>query len=347
MGVNLKDLIVKKEISVSDLKGKILVIDAYNNLYQYLTTIRRIDGSVLTDKHGHVTSHLIGLFSRTTTLMEQGVKVAFVFDGKAPEIKQKTWEKRTALKQEASLKFRAAEEAGDIKEMHKYAARTAILTKEMIADAKEVITALGLPIIQAPSEGEAQTSHMVKRGDAYASVSQDYDNLIFGCPLLVRNLSVEGKRKRAGKLAYTVVKPELIVLAEVLKELQINLEQLRVVALLIGTDYNPGGVKGIGPKTALKLVKEHEHDPASLFEKVEWDKYSPDLSWEELLKTIETIPVTDDYTLEWKPINDKKLYHLLVEEHDFGEERVKKKMESLLLQTKAMAQKGLKSFFVF
>mgnify|MGYP001559744608 FL=1 len=110
MGVNFKDFMVKKEISLSGLKGKILVIDAYNNLYQYLTTIRSIDGTVLTDKHGHVTSHLIGLFSRTTSLMEQGVHVAFVFDGKAPEIKQKTWEKRTAIKQEASLKLKVAQE---------------------------------------------------------------------------------------------------------------------------------------------------------------------------------------------------------------------------------------------
>ena len=345
MGVNLKYFIVKKEISLSDLRGKILVIDAYNNLYQYLTTIRSIDGSVLTDKQGHVTSHLIGLFSRTTTLMEQGLKVAFVFDGKAPEIKHKTWEKRTAIKQEASLKLKVAEEAGDVGEMRKYAARTAILTKEMVADAKEVITALGLPIIQAPSEGEAQTSYMVKNGDAYASVSQDYDNLIFGCPLLIRNLSLEGKRKKAGKLAYTIVKPELISLKDVLAELQVDLEQLIVIALLIGTDYNPGGIKGIGPKTALKLVKEYKHDFDSLFQNVQWDTFNPEVSWKELRDTIRNIPITDNYALEWKPLHEQKLYHLLVEEHDFSEERVKKKIESLQQQAKAMAQKGLGSFF--
>ena len=205
MGLQFKDLVVKKEIAIKDLDGKILAVDANNNLYQYLTTIRAIDGSALTDSNGRVTSHLIGLFSRTTALMEQGLKLVFVFDGKAPEIKKKTWEKRTAIKKEASLKLKEAEKAGDVEGMRKFSSRTVILDKEMIEDAKNVIRALGLPIVQAPSEGEAQTSYMVKKGDAYASVSQDFDNLIFNCPKLIRNLSIAGKRKKAGKFAYTTV----------------------------------------------------------------------------------------------------------------------------------------------
>ena len=139
MGLQFKELIVKKEISIQDLRGKILAVDAHNNLYQYLTTIRSADGSVLTDKHGNVTSHLIGLFNRTTSLMEQGLKLIFVFDGKPPEIKRKTWEKRAEIKKEASLKLKEAEEAGKIEEMRKFAARTAVLTKDMIEDAKKVI----------------------------------------------------------------------------------------------------------------------------------------------------------------------------------------------------------------
>src|SRR3989344_2992710 len=257
MGLNFKELIVKQEISIKDLYGKVLAIDSMNLLYQFLTTIRGPDGSVLTDKNGHVTSHLIGLFSRTTSLMESGLKLVFVFDGKPPEIKAKTWEKRKRIKQEASLKLKLAQEEDNLEDMKKFAARTSILTKEMIHDAQELIQALGLPIVQAPSEGEAQTAYMVKTGKAYASISQDYDNLIFGCPLLIRNLSLEGKRKKAGTLGYTVVKPEAIYLQDVLKHLSLNLDQLIVLAILVGTDYNPGGVKGIGPKTGLKLLKEH------------------------------------------------------------------------------------------
>ena len=116
MGLNFKDLVIKKEISISDLHGKVLAIDSMNLLYQFLTTIRSPDGTPLTDKKGHVTSHLIGLFSRTATLMEQGLKLVFVFDGKAPEIKQKTWEKRTQVKKEAFLKMKEAEEQDNLQE---------------------------------------------------------------------------------------------------------------------------------------------------------------------------------------------------------------------------------------
>ncbi len=345
MGLNFKDLVVKKEISISDLKGKVLAVDAMNMLYQFLTTIRSADGSVLTDRKGRVTSHLIGLFSRTTVLMEQGLKLVFVFDGKAPEIKQKTWEKRTAVKKEAFLKLKEAEQQGDVESMRKFAARTAVLTKEMREDAKEVIKALGLPIVQAPSEGEAQTAHMAKNGDAYASVSQDYDNLIFGCPLLVRNLSIEGRRKKAGKFAYQKVNPEFISLQEVLDNLGLNLDQLIVLAILVGTDYNPGGVKGIGPKTGLKLLKEHGKNFEKIFTEVEWNKHYPDLEWTKVFETIRNMPVTDDYEMEWKKVDEKKLLKLLVEEHDFSEERVRMKLDKLKEAQKGMEQKGLKNFF--
>jgi flap endonuclease-1 len=345
MGLQFKDLVVREEISARNLKDKILAVDSMNLLYQFLTTIRGMDGSALTDSKGRVTSHLIGLFSRTTSLMEQGLKLVFVFDGKAPDIKKKTWEKRTAIKQEAAKLFQKAEEEQNLGDMRKFASRTVILDKDMIRDAKNVITALGLPIVQAPSEGEAQTAYMVKNGTCYASVSQDYDNLIFGCPTLVRNLSIDGKRKRAGKFAYQKVSPEMIKLDDVLKKLELNLEQLIVLAILVGTDYNPGGVKGIGPKTALKLMKEHGDNFDKIFEEVKWKEFYPDLEWQEVFDTIKHIPVTDDYKLEWKNIDEEALIHLLVEEHGFSLERVKSKLEKLNGVKDKLSQKGLSSFF--
>lgn len=345
MGLQFKDIITKNEIAIKDLKDKILVVDSMNLLYQFLTTIRSADGSVLTDAQGRPTSHLIGLFSRTTALMEEGLKLAFVFDGKAPEIKYKTWEKRTSIKKEASLKLKEAEEAGDLEEMKKYASRTSVLTKEMVEEAQKLLTALGLPVIQAPSEGEAQTAYMVQQGSAYAAVSQDYDSLIFGCPLLVRNLSIAGKRKKTGKLAYQTVKPETIVLQDVLKNLDLTLDQLIVLAILVGTDYNPGGVKGIGPQKGLKLLKEFNTDFDALFAKVEWGTYYPDLSWKEVFDTIKDIPVTDKYELEWGPVDVPKVMDLLVTEHGFSEERVRTKMDLLIQLQKASSQKGLGSFF--
>jgi len=285
------------------------------------------------------------LFSRTTALMEEGLKLAFVFDGKAPEIKRRTWEKRAEVKKEASLKLKEAEEEGNVEEMRKFASRTAVLTKDMVQEAKNLLEALGLPVIQAPSEGEAQASYMVKKGHAYAAVSQDYDCLMFGCPLLVRNLSIAGKRRKTGTLAYQTVKPETIELKEFLQNLTLTLDQLIVLAILIGTDYNPGGIKGIGPKNALKLLKEFGTDFDALFVKVAWNTFYPDLSWKEVFNTIKDISTTDNYELKWKAINEDEVYRLLVKEHNFGEERVKNKLEALREVNKKLGQKGLGSFF--
>ncbi len=345
MGLKIKDIIVKEEISIRDLNKKIVAIDAMNMLYQFLTTIRQPDGKALTNSKGKVTSHLIGLFSRTTNFMEKGLKPIFVFDGKAPDIKIKTWEKRRELKKEASLKLQEAEEAGDIEAMKKFAGRTVKLDKEMIEDAKRLIKSLGIPVVQAPSEGEAQTAYMVKTGVAYASISQDYDNLIFGCPLLVRNLSVEGKRKKVGKFAYKTVKPEIIKLEEVLKELGIDRDQLIILAILVGTDYNPDGIKGIGQKKALKLIKEHENNLDKMFEVVEWEKHYPEISWKQIFDTIKNMPVIDVKELEWQKINDEEVISLLVDDYEFGRDRVESKLDKLRKQQNELKQTGLNSFF--
>ncbi len=345
MGLIIRDLIVKEEINLADLSGKIIAIDSMNMLYQFITTIRGPNGTMLTDNNGHPTSHLIGLFNRTVTFLEHGIKPIFIFDGKAPEIKRKTWEKRSAIKAEALLKLKEAELTGDEDDIKKYAVRTAILTKEMCADAKIVIAALGCPILQAPSEGEAQTAHLVKIGKAYASISQDYDNLIFGCPRLIRNLSSEGKRKKPGTLAYEPIKPEMIMLEKVLSNLKLTLEQLQILAIIIGTDYNPGGIKGIGPKKALKLLHEHGTNYPAIFDKVEWASQYPDLSWKDLLITIQTIPVTSDGEFEWKSWDQNELIELLVHQHNFSMDRVRARLEKLKNTKKEKTQTGLNKFF--
>lgn len=345
MGLNFRELVVKKEISLKDLADKTLAIDTFNLLYQFLTTIRNRDGSLFTDSQNQVTSHLIGLFNRTTKLMELGIKPIFVFDGKPPEIKQKTKEIRAEAKRQAQLKYKEAEEAGKTEEMYKFSARTAVLTSQMIEEAKGLINLLGCPTIQAPSEGEAQCANLVKKGKADYAVSQDYDSLIFGCPALVRNLSVEGKRKKPDKFSYQTVQPEIILLSDVLNNLGVDLDQLRVLAILVGTDYNPGGIKGIGPKTALKLVKESPSDFEAIFQKVNWMEEFPDLDWKEIFYTIKQMPLAEVPALEWKKINKERLTEFLVKRHDFSEERVKAKIKKIGEKTEEKQQKGLNSFF--
>ncbi len=344
MGIAITDLLKTKEISFENLKNKKLAIDTFNMLYQFLSTIRQRDGSLLTDSNGNVTSHLVGLFARTTNLMEKGLKLAFVFDGEAPDLKQEERERRKAAKQEAQRKYEQAVDEEDLGAMKKYASRTSVLTSEMIDEAKELITALGLPVIQAASEGEAQASYMVKKADVYAIVSQDVDSLLFGAPLLVRNLSISGKRKKVNSLSYISAKPELIDLGENLNILGIDRDQLIALAMLVGTDYNKGGIKGIGPKNALKIVKQYNKDFDSMFKEVKWDDFFS-LEWKEIYYLIKKMKVSDDYKLEWKDIDEKKIFELLVEKHEFSRERVEKGLSKLLKNQKSREQKGLKDFF--
>jgi len=344
MGVAIIDILKTKELSFEELKNKKIAIDAFNILYQFLSTIRQRDGSLLTDSNGNITSHLVGLFARTTNLMEKGIKLAFVFDGEVPELKEEERERRKAIKQEAQRKYELAVEKKDIEAMKKFAARTSVLTKEMVQEAKDLISALGLPVIQAPSEGEAQASFMVKKNKAFAVVSQDVDALIFGAPLLIRNLSISGRRKKADSLSYATVKPELIDLSENLNILGIDQDQLIVLGMLVGTDYNKGGIKGIGPKNALKLVKNYKKDFDELFKQVKWNEYF-NFGWKDVYYLIKKMKVTDNYKLRWEELDVEKIIKLLVEKHDFSRERVEKGLAKLLKNNKSKQQKGLKDFF--
>ncbi|MCK5282291.1 MAG: flap endonuclease-1 [Nanoarchaeota archaeon] len=344
MGVNISELLSKKEIDVASLRDKIIAIDAHLFLYQFLTTIRQRDGSLLMDSQGRITSHLSGLFSRNSKLMQQGLRLAYVFDGKAPELKMKERERRRKLKEEAGVKYKEAKAKEDIDEMKKYAARTTRLTGEMIEEAKKLLFAMGIPVIEAPSEGEAQAAHMVKNDKAYTVASQDSDSLLFGSPKLLRNLSLAGKRKKTNRLAFETIKPELVNLSDILNNLGIDQDQLIALGMLVGTDFNEGGIKGIGPKNAIKLVKKHNNDFDSLFNEVKWDNYF-EYPWTDVYYLFKKMPVNDDYSLEWKDIDTDKVYELLVEEHDFSEERVNSTLDKLKQEKEKQTQKGLGEFF--
>ncbi len=344
MGTKIFQLIESKEINLKDLAGKKIAIDAHMYLYQFLTTIRQRDGTLLKDSKGQVTSHLVGLFSRTAKMLEHNIKPCFVFDGKPPELKTKERQRRKEIKIQAAKKYDKAMKDEDIDAMKKYASMTTRLTTEMIQEAKELIKALGLPVIQAPSEGEAQAAYMVKKGDVYALSTNDADALLFGVPKLIKNLSVSGKRKKPGQLAYKTVKPELIEISKILNLLGIDQDQLIVIAILVGTDYNYGGIKGIGPKKALKLIKEHGKDFDKVFEQAKWNEFF-DIGWKIIFDLIKNMPTTDDYTLEWKEVDLEAIKHILHSKHDFTEERINNTLKKLKTKEKDKKQQGLNKFF--
>ncbi|NPA86720.1 MAG: flap endonuclease-1, partial [Candidatus Diapherotrites archaeon] len=222
MGVPLGPVIPKREVELSELSTKFLAVDAYNTLYQFISVIRQPDGTPLMDSKGRITSHLSGLFYRTIKLLENGIRVAYVFDGVPPEFKKRELEERAEKREEAERKWEEALRRGDIEEARKYATQASRLEKQMVEDAKRLLDAMGIPYVQAPSEGEAQAAYMAAKGDVWASASQDYDSLLFGTPRLVRNLAITGKRKLPGRKVYVDVKPEVIELQEVLKSLGID-----------------------------------------------------------------------------------------------------------------------------
>ncbi|MFC1741220.1 flap endonuclease-1 [Nanoarchaeota archaeon] len=344
MGVNFKDITVRKETSIQALSGKKLVVDGNNILYQFLSTIRQPDGTPLTDSKGDITSHLNGLFHRTTKLMQFGIRLAFVFDGKPPELKRAESERRAGLKKEAARQYDAAKQEGDVDRMKKFGMRTSRLTKEMIAEAIQLLEALGIPVVRAKSEGEAQAAHMVKKGEVYAEISQDYDCLLFGVPRMIQNLTISERKKKKDKLSYETVKPQILALEDNLKHIGITNDQLIALGMLVGTDYNIGGIKGIGPKKALDLIKQHDDDFGTLFETVKWDEYF-DYSWKEVFNLFKDMPVDTDYELEWKEIDHHGVVSLLCDRHDFSRQRVEDTLAKLDKAQAKLSQKGLGDFF--
>ena len=344
MGVAITDLLERKTVSFSELRGKLLMVDGPLWCYQFLTTLRGPDGKPLTNSKGEVTSHLMGLFSRVTALLREGIHLAFCFDGVVPDLKLAERERRAGLKKEAEKLLKEAEDAGDDEGVRKYASRTVRLTSEMLADVKKLLVALGIPVIDAPAEAEAQASHIVKRGDAYAVATNDADALLFGSPLVLRNLSMAGRRKKTNKLSYEMIEPELITLKGTLAALDVNQDQLIALGMLVGTDFNIGGIKGIGPKKGLVLVKEHKDDFDALFSSLNWDSFF-DISWKTVFDQIKEMPVSDEYSLEVGELDADAVRELLIERYEFSSERVESTLTKLEKELKARSQKGLGEFF--
>ncbi|ASJ10986.1 flap structure-specific endonuclease [Thermococcus sp. P6] len=337
MGVQIGELVPRREIELKNLHGRKVAVDAFNAIYQFLSTIRQRDGTPLMDSRGRITSHLSGLFYRNINLMEAGIKPAYVFDGEPPEFKRREIERRREARREAEEKWYEALETGNLEEAKKYAMRSTRVNETLINDSKRLLELMGIPVVQAPSEGEAQAAYMAARGSVYASASQDYDSLLFGAPKLVRNVTITGRRKLPGKNVYVEVKPELIVLEEVLRELGIDREKLIELAILVGTDYNPGGVKGIGPKKALSIVK-NSRDPLGKYRDGEVDLYA-------IKEFFLNPPVTDDYELRWREPDEEGILKFLCDEHDFSEERVKNGLERLKKAVKEGKQATLEGWF--
>ena len=324
MGTKLGEIMKADPLSLSDLAHRKIAIDAFNTLYQFLSIIRQPDGTPLKDRQGRVTSHLSGLFYRNLNLLEQGIQPVYVFDGVPPQLKKDEIKRRRAIRKAAQEEWERAIEEGRMEDARKAAQASSRLSSDMIEEGKKVLDALGIPVIQAPSEGEALAAQMAREGLVWASASQDNDSLLYNCPRMIRNLSISGRRRVSRSRTYKTIHPELINLDINLRLLGITREQLIDIAILVGTDYNEK-VPGVGPKTALKLILKH-----GSLEEVEKAK---DMKFEFPYEEIRTIFLEPPkLKLEEPKSSDPqpdKVIEILCKEHDFSEDRIQRSLKKL------------------
>jgi len=325
LGLKLKQLIVREKTNLEFFASKVVAIDAYNAIYQFLAIIRGPDGSYLSDSNGRVTSHLSGLFYRNIRFLSIGIKPVYVFDGKPPSLKSVEIERRRQIKRDATIKYEKAISQGNLQDARKYAQQTSVMKDTMVEDSKKILSLFGIPYIDAPSEGESTAAHLTKTGQAYATASQDFDSVLFGAKRLVRNFSNSGRRKIPNRNTYIEIVPEIIDYEKTLKELGVTREQIVDIGILIGTDFNPDGFPRIGPKTALKMIKEH-----SKLEKIPQiqDKLS-EVDYEQIRRIFLEPKVAHVSEIKFEKINFDAIIKYLVDERSFSFDRVQTSLNRL------------------
>ncbi len=267
------------------------------------------------------------------------MKLIFVFDGKPPDLKADEIEKRQKQRSKAEKDYQEALARGDLKTAWSKAVSTGRLTREMAQEAQELLGYLGIPFIHAPCEGEAQAAFMATKGEVWASASRDFDSLLFGAPRLLRYLTLTGRKRLPKRGTSVPLQPELIELSRVLAEHKLTREQLVDMALLIGTDFN-SGVRGIGPKTALKLITEHkslENLPSDILEKL-----SP--NYPKVRELFLHHPVTEEYSISPTPMDKEGLVRFLCDERGFSRERVLSVVDRLAKAKEPKRQRSLDSW---
>ena len=302
-----------------------MAVDSNNMLYQFLSLIRTPDGVSLKDAQGRTTSHLAGLLFRSTKLMlDYNLKFVFVFDGQPHPLKARVLADRRAIREKARAEWSEALRKHDFQTAWSKAVMMSKLDQPMIEDAKRLLSLIGVPYVQAPGEGEAQAAYMASHEDVWAASSRDYDSILFGSPRVVRYLTISGREFLPSKGISRPLKPELIELSSFLGHHGITRDQLVDLAILIGTDFNEG-VKGIGPKTALKLIKRHgslEDLPDEVRAKLPSDL--------ETARNIFLRPnVASQYSTLQRPVDEEGLLRFLCDERGFAQERVKVALERL------------------
>ena len=325
MGLNLKELVVREKTTLESFSSKVIAVDAYNAIYQFLASIRGPDGLQLSDSEGRITSHLSGLLYRNINFLSLGIKPVYVFDGKPPSLKTAEIERRKQIKKDATVKYEKAIAEGNMEDARKFAQQTTSMKDGMVKESKQILTYFGIPYIDAPSEGEATAAHLTNTGQAYASASQDFDSILCGAKRLIRNFTNSGRRKIPNRNTYVEIEPEIIETQKTLDSLEITREQLVDVGILIGTDFNPNGFDRIGPKTALKMIKQYLRleDIPQIQEQLQ------EIDYEQIRKIFLEPIVADVDEIVFGNVDYEGMTNYLVKERSFSEDRVQSSLNRL------------------
>ena len=325
MGLDLKSLLVRDKTKLESFTNKIVAIDAYNAIYQFLAIIRGPEGLHLTDTQGRVTSHITGLLYRNINFLSLGIKPVYVFDGKPPSLKSAEIEHRKQIKKDATVKYERAVSEGKMEDARKFAQQTTSMKDGMVEDSKHLLDLFGIPYIQAPSEGEATAALLTTTGHADVAASQDFDSILFGARKLVRNFTNSGRRKLPNRNTYIEIEPEIIDYKKNLETLGVTREELVDVGILIGTDFNPDGFERIGPKTAIKMIKEHKK-----LENIEQIKEQlEEIDYNAIRKIFLEPEVANIGKIEFGEVKYDEIVNYLSNERSFSRDRVNSSLNRL------------------
>lgn len=320
--------------------GRKVAIDASMSIYSFLIAVRS-DGQQLMNETGETTSHLMGMFYRTLRMVDNGIKPLYVFDGAPPKLKSGELAKRFQRKSEAQQAHEEAKETGTAEDVEKFSRRTVRVTREHNAECQRLLQLMGIPYIIAPTEAEAQCAVLARAGKVYAAASEDMDTLTFDSPVLLRHLTFSEQRKE----------PILeIHLDKVLEGLEMDRTQFIDLCILLGCDYlDP--IKGVGPSTALKLIREHKNLEGVVDTLSKSSKYTIPEDWPyvdaRLLFLEPDVRSADDpeCDFKWDAPDVDGLIKFLVEEKGFNEDRVRSGATRLQKNLKTAQQSRLEGFF--
>ncbi|CUM65356.1 uncharacterized protein PRCAT00002992001 [Priceomyces carsonii] len=331
-----------KEYQLKNLFGRKVAIDASMCLYQFLIAVRQADGQQLTTAEGETTSHLLGMFYRTLRLVENNIKPVYVFDGKPPVLKGGELEKRLLRKEEALKQRDDIKDTGTVEEILRYEKRTVRVTREQNEEAKKLLALMGIPYVDAPCEAEAECASLAKHGKVYAAASEDMDTLCYEPPFVLRHLTFSEARK---------MPIDQIDYDKVLEGLGMDKKTFIDMCILLGCDYCET-IKGVGPVTAFKLIKEHgslDNIVKYINDNPDKTKYSVPENWpfDEARELFMNPEVADanEITLKWKEPDVEGLVEYMVKQKGFSEDRVRSGAEKLKKGLKAGVQGRLDGFF--